>query len=88
MEKQLHILKSNADKIAESMIEFLSANAPGQIMVVLIHKAIEIKPTWKSKTYILKDDSPLSFSIPSGVEIIDYSKLVDLIFEADSVVGW
>jgi hypothetical protein len=87
MEKQLHILKSGSDLDARSIIEILCEKDPERIKVVLIQAGIEVTPTWKGKTYRLNNGS-LPLPLAPGTEEIDYSRFVDLIFEADTVVGW
>lgn len=88
MEKQLHILKNEADSKAEAIIEFLSEKYPEKVKVVLILEGKKVKPTWSCKTYLLVDEISDSLPFPKGLEEISYSQLVDLIFESDSVVGW
>ncbi|MBI1822235.1 MAG: hypothetical protein HY036_07935 [Nitrospirae bacterium] len=70
------------------MIEELSRSNPANMRVVLIQDGIKVKPRWKSKTYLLKDETPLPAPLPQGVEVIGYGEFIDLMFEADSVVGW
>jgi hypothetical protein len=88
MKKQLHILKSGSDLLPLSIIETLSENHPEAIKVVLMQEGIKIKPAWKAKTYLLNDGNPLPSPFPEGIELIDYERFVDLIFEADGVVAW
>ena len=88
MKRQLHILKKAGDLTARSVIETLSLKEPGLIKVVLIQDAVDLDPTWKAETFRLEEDAPLSRSVPERVVRIGYSRLIDLIFEADTVVGW
>ena len=88
MEKQLHILKNKADSKAQSIIEILSEKYPEKIKVVLIQEGKKVIPTWKCKTYHLIDEISDPVAVPKEIERIDYSQLVDLLFESESIVGW
>ena len=88
MKTLLHILKNASDTTALTMIEELSRSDPAHMKVVLIQDGVNIKPRWKAKTYLLKDENLLPAPLPQGVEVIGYGEFIDLMFEADSVVGW
>ena len=88
MKKLLHILKNRSDANAMAVIEALSRIHSSEMKVVLIQDGINLKPEWRAETYILKNDDPLPDPLPSGIKVIDDAQLVDLMFEADSVVGW
>ncbi len=88
MKKLLHILKNGSDTNARTIIEALSRNHPSEMKVVLIQNGINLRPEWKAETYILKNEVPLPDPLPSGIKVIDDAELVDLMFDADSVVSW
>ena len=88
MKQLLHILKSSSDRHALLIIEELSRTHPSGMKVVLIQDGTRVKPQWKAKTYLLKDETLPPAPLPREVEVIDYGKFIDLIFEADSIVGW
>ncbi|MBI1822627.1 MAG: hypothetical protein HY200_09800 [Nitrospirae bacterium] len=88
MENQLHILKKEIDEKAQLIIQNLSERYPDKIRVVLIQEAIRVKPIWKCQTFCLIDVASSSVPQMGECEEIGYSRLVDLIFEADSVVTW
>jgi sulfur transfer complex TusBCD TusB component (DsrH family) len=88
MKKLLHILKNSSDSNARAVIEALSRTHSSEMKVVLIQDGINLRPDWKAETYILKNELPLPDRLPSGIKVIDDAELVDLMFEADSVVCW
>ena len=88
MKTHLHILKNSVDSTAIAMVNEFSRLNSANMKVVLIQDGVKIKPTWKGKTYLLKDETLLPSPLPEGIEIIGYGEFVDLMFEADSVVGW
>ncbi|HXN06351.1 MAG TPA: hypothetical protein VN944_04705 [Nitrospiria bacterium] len=88
MKKQLHLLKENDDKKAFAVIEALSRENPDRIEVVLLQEARNTIPAWKSKTYLLRSKDEQSQTGASELVVIGYDQLVDLIFEADTVVAW
>jgi hypothetical protein len=88
MKKQLHLLKEKGDLKAMTVIEALSRENPDRIEVVLLQEARETVPSWKSRTYLLRSNDEQSQAVSAGLESIGYDQLVDLIFEADTVVAW
>jgi hypothetical protein len=72
----LHLLKSDSAPLAVPIIEAMRGEANGPVTVVLLPGAVA--PT-----------------LPPGVAVrrltagdLDYAGLLDLIFEADRVIGW
>lgn len=88
MKRQLHLLKEKDDLKALAVIEALSLAHPDLIQVVLLQEARKTLPSWKSRTYLLRSNDEQPQAAPSESEAIGYDKLVDLIFEADTVVAW
>jgi hypothetical protein len=88
MENQLHILKDALDEKARLIIQDLSIRYADKIRVVLVQDGVKAEPAWKSPTYILRDESMPNTTRLENCEEISYSRLVDLIFEAESVVSW
>ena len=88
MNRQLHILKNPDDREAIALIRILADQYPEKITVVLIQDAVTVVPSWKSPTYCVIDDSTPEARPAAGVESIGYDRLIDLIFETDTVLGW
>lgn len=82
------MLKEKDDRKAITVIEALSRENPDQIEVVLLQEARITIPAWKSKTYLLRSNDEEPQAGLSEFENIGYDRLVDLIFEADTVVAW
>jgi len=76
MAKFLHLLKSDANPLAASVIEQNSRESAFDVTVVLLHDAP--RPDLPDGVRIMR----------LGDDGFGYSALLDLIFESDRVVTW
>ena len=88
MKKQIHLLKTAGDSRAVSVIESLSKLHPDKLTVILLQEGRNTPPTWTARTYLLAGPEEKWDNLQTGVELIGHGRLVDLIFEAETVISW
>jgi sulfur relay protein TusB/DsrH len=94
MHRILHILKDPESKEALRLIEqqFSLAGSEGALRpedtaLLLIQNAVKLTPSVKTKIYVLKEDAAARGANPS-FEGVDYEKMVEMIFAAETVMAW
>ncbi len=86
MKKLLHIVK-DADNIhVRNVIRRQSETPDVEVTVVLVQDAAKARPNWKAKIYAQEEDAKKVGSGPA--ETISTARMLDLIFDADSVTVW
>ncbi|MBI3812779.1 MAG: hypothetical protein HY283_11365 [Nitrospirae bacterium] len=87
MNRILHILKELNSTDALNLIAQQRKGAPRELSVLLIQEAVRLKTDFPSKVYVLDEDAKTR-GVVSKFEIINYSKMLDLILSSDSVITW
>ena len=84
--KLLYLLRTSPDVAHLDSLLPQSASSPqDDISVVLLDASAEEVATVPGKTYVLQGDSGAT-ALPSGVSMLSYSDLLNLIFEVDSTI--
>ena len=83
----LHILKESPSTEALAVLANESKQPSQTLSVILIQEAVRLPIDLPVKVYILEEDARTR-GITSKFEIINYSKMLDLIFSSDTVVAW
>jgi sulfur relay protein TusB/DsrH len=93
MDRILHILKEPDSALALDMIRQESQGPGEQVSVLLIQEAVakplNLDP--KLKVYLLKEDlDERGIQLPPRPDyhLVNYSEMLDLIYEADKLVTW
>jgi hypothetical protein len=76
MARFLHLLKGDSVSLAASVIEETSRQPDAEVVAVMLDDAIA--PTLSPAVQLLR----------LGHQHLDYSALLDLIFQSDHVVSW
>jgi len=88
VKKLLHIVKDpNNKKPFELIRRQAEAQDLTEVQLVLTQEAVQLHPDFHAAIYVLDEDlreRGLSSSYPK----IDYSGLLDLIFNSESVINW
>jgi hypothetical protein len=82
----LHIVKSAGPTHPWDLLAH-QASAGGACVVVLIHDAVAARPDWACPTYVLQRDAQAR-GAATPFPLIDEERLVDLIWDAGTVVVW
>ena len=88
MKRILHIVKDPDNEKAFELIRS-QAKAGGQteVRLVLIQEAVRLHPDFPAAVYVLEEDLR-ERGLSSPYPKIDYSHLLDLIFNSESVINW
>lgn len=88
MSRILHILKEMNSTEALAIIA-KEAKQPSQELsiIILIQEAVRLPIDFPSKIYVLDEDARTR-GVVSKFEMINYSKMLELILSSDSVVTW
>jgi sulfur transfer complex TusBCD TusB component (DsrH family) len=88
MKRILHIVK---DLNNGSSFELIQRQAKGEgqteVRLVLIQEAVGLHPGFPAAVYVLEEDLR-ERGLSSPYPKIDYSGLLDFIFDSESVVSW
>jgi sulfur relay protein TusB/DsrH len=83
----LHILKEINPSEALAVIAKQAKQPTQELSVLLIQEAVRLQPDLPAKVYVLDEDAQTR-GVVSRFEMINYSKMLDLILSSDSVVTW
>ena len=85
MKKILYIISKQLDK---DLNQLISSSTPTQfsISVILIQKGIKQNYTWSFPCFALEDDIQIK-DRPTSYSKIQYSDMVRMVFEADTVIS-
>jgi sulfur relay protein TusB/DsrH len=87
MSRILHILKEINSTEALAIIAKEVKQPSQELSIILIQEAVRLPIDLSSKIYVLDEDAKAR-GVVSKFEMINYSKMLDLILSSDSVVTW
>jgi sulfur relay protein TusB/DsrH len=87
MSRILHILKEINSTEALTVLAEEAKQSSRELSVLLIQEAVRLQPDLPFKVYVLDEDAKAR-GVVSKFEMINYSKLLDLIFSHESVIAW
>jgi sulfur transfer complex TusBCD TusB component (DsrH family) len=87
MKQILHILKESDSSDAIRLIAEGGSPDREQIRVLLIQGAVGLKPDLNYPVHVLEEDLSAG-GATSPLDKVDYSKMLEMILGADSVVTW
>lgn len=87
MNRTLHILKEPTCSEALNLIEREAAFHPEDLTILLIQDAVKLTPSLGTKIYVLEEDAKAR-GVKSPFEPVDYEKMVEMVFAADTVTMW
>lgn len=87
MKQVLHILKESASSEAVRLIAEQESAGQEKINVLLIQRAVGLKPDLKSPVYVLENDLKTG-GVTSPYQKVGYPKMLELILGANAVVTW
>ena len=85
MTRVLHLVKDPGNRVAIEVIRAQGADATLRLTVVLMHEAVEFREPLPGAVYRLHRSDAPSGAAPGT---IDASALLDLVFDADTVITW
>ena len=87
MIKVLHIIRSNGDSLARRTIDDIAANVDGaEQSLLLMQDGVYMQPP-DMKAFAGADDVRAR-GIKTDVALVEYDKIVEMIFEHDKVITW
>ena len=88
MKRILHIVKDpNNEKPFELIRSQVKGGIQTEVQLVLIQEAVKLHPDSPAAVYVLEEDLR-ERGLSSPYPKIDYSRLLDLIFNSESVINW
>lgn len=84
--KVLHLIRTNDDVLARRIIEEIERTDGAEQTLVLIQDGVYMRPEGP-RALACADDVRAS-GVETDVEMVDYDRLVDMIFEYDKVITW
>lgn len=87
MKRILHILKEMHPTEALTVITQQAGQSSQDLSILLIQEAVRLQPAVSAKIYVLEEDARTR-GVTSRFEAVTYSRMLELILSADSVVAW
>jgi hypothetical protein len=87
MKQILHILKESDSSDAIRLIAGGKSTEREKTRVLLIQRAVGLNPELNCPVFVLGEDLPAG-GAASSHEKVDYSKMLEMILGADSVIIW
>ena len=87
MAKVLHIIRSNGDSLAQRTIDDIAAGIDGvEQTLLLMQDGVYMQPP-DMRTFANADDVRAR-GIETGVALVEYDRIVEMVFEHDKVITW
>lgn len=86
-QRALHIVKTAKDGYPWNLVAALESNGHAPTPVVLIQDAVSEKPPTANPVFVLEADAT-SRGVTSAFPLIDDQRLIELIWDADTVIVW
>ena len=87
MAKVLHIIRSNGDSLAQRTIEDIAAGIDSAEQTLLLMQDGVYMQSPDMKAFAGADDVRAR-GIETGVALVEYDQIVEMIFEHDKVITW
>jgi hypothetical protein len=84
----LHLVKDPANRLALDVIRAQAGEPDTRVTIVLLDAARALAEPLPGHVYQLRLEAPAEAAGDPGRPAIGPSELLDLVFEADSVVAW
>lgn len=86
--KILHILRQKDDAYAWEMAELQGQELETEVIVLLLHDAVFSSPNQSSLKIFACQDDILARGLGGRFPALNYSEIVQLIFDCDTVINW
>lgn len=84
--KVLHIIRSKDDQLAQRFIDQIGHLDDSEQTLLLIQDGVYMMP--KGPRVLVCAEDVLARGIETDVELVDYDRIVEMVFEADKVITW
>ncbi len=84
--KVLHIIRSNDDPLARRFIDEIGRLDNAEQALLMIQDGVYMRPNG-AKAYASAEDVRAR-GVETDVELVDYDRIVEMVFEADKVITW
>jgi sulfur relay protein TusB/DsrH len=84
--KVLHIIRSNDDRLARRVIDDIRAGNGAEQTLLLIQDGVYMKPQGQ-RAFACSDDVSAR-GVETDVPLVEYSRIVEMIFGHDKVITW
>lgn len=84
--KVLHIIRSNDDQLARRMIEGMENQNHSDHALLMIQDGVYMRPG-ALRAFACAEDVRAR-GIETNLELVEYARIVELIFEYDKVITW
>ncbi|MBI5117641.1 hypothetical protein HZA56_14280 [Candidatus Poribacteria bacterium] len=84
--KVLHIIRSNDDRLAHRFIDQIGRLDTSEQTILMIQDGVYVRPKGP-KVFACAEDV-LARGIETDVALVDYDRIVEMVFEADKVITW
>ncbi len=85
--KVLHIIRSNDDPLARRIIEDMGGDNGAEQTLLLMQDGVYANPQGAASVFACSDDVTAR-GVETDVPLVEYDRIVEMIFESDKVITW
>jgi sulfur relay protein TusB/DsrH len=85
--KVLHIIRSSDDPLAKRVIADISGAAGAEQTLLLMQDGVYTNPQGAANVFACSDDVAAR-GVTTDIPLVEYDRIVEMIFENDKVITW
>lgn len=84
--KILHLVRSNDDRLAQRVVETMENTEDVEQTLLMIQDGVYVRR--RNRNMLACADDVRSRGIETDLPLVEYERMVDMIFEYDKVITW
>ncbi len=85
--KVLHIIRNAADPLANRIIEEIGGDNSSEQTLLLIQDGVYTNPQGSACVFACSDDVAAR-GVTTDIPLVEYDRIVEMVFESDKVITW
>ena len=85
--KVLHIIRNAADPLAKRIIEEIGGDNSAEQTLLLIQDGVYTNPQGSARVFACSDDVAAR-GVTTDIALVEYDRIVEMVFEHDKVITW
>ena len=85
--KVLHIIRNADDPLAKRIIDEIEADNGSEQTLLLIQDGVYTNPQSSARVFACSDDVAAR-GVTTDIPLVEYDRIVEMVFESDKVITW